>query len=64
MYKDKVDTSYTLLWYKGSKKSKLKCKKGNKKKTNSRIIKIPHAYLQTIVYAPIKFQKDRPKTVR
>ena len=32
-------------------------------KNNFRILKKPHAYLQTILKAPIKFQKDRLKTV-
>ena len=27
------------------------------------ILKKPHAYLQTILKAPAKFQKDRPKSV-
>ena len=32
-------------------------------KNNFSILKKPHAYLQTILKAPVKFQKDRPKTV-
>ena len=28
-----------------------------------RILKKPHAYLQAILKAQVKFQKDRPKTV-
>ena len=32
-------------------------------KNNLRILKKPHAYLQTILKAPVKFQKDRLKTV-
>ena len=32
-------------------------------KNNYRILKKPHAYLQTILKAPVKFQKDRLKTV-
>ena len=32
-------------------------------KNNFRILKKPHAYLQTIFKAPIKFQKDQLKTV-
>ena len=32
-------------------------------KNTFRIIKTPHAYLQTILKAPVKFQKDWPKTV-
>ena len=32
-------------------------------KNNFRILKKPHAYLQTILKAPVKFQKDWPKTV-
>ena len=32
-------------------------------KNNIRILKNPHAYLQTILKALIKFQKDRTKTV-
>ena len=32
-------------------------------KNNFRILKEPHAYLQTILKAPVKFQKDRTKTV-
>ena len=32
-------------------------------KNNFKILKKPHAYLQTILKAPVKFQKDRPKTV-
>ena len=37
------------------KMSKFKMCKDSEKKT--------HAYLQTILKAPVKFQKDRPKTV-
>ena len=32
-------------------------------KINLRTICKPHAYLQTIQKTPVKFQKDRPKTV-
>ena len=32
-------------------------------KNNSRILKKPYAYLQAILKAYVKFQKDRPKTV-
>ena len=32
-------------------------------KNNFRILKKTHAYLQTILKAPVKIQKDRPKTV-
>ena len=32
-------------------------------KNNFRILKNPHANLQTIAKAPVKFQKDWPKTV-
>ena len=32
-------------------------------KNNFRILKKPHAYLQTILKAPVKFQKDWLKTV-
>ena len=32
-------------------------------KNNFRILKKPHAYLQTILKTPVKFQKDRTKTV-
>ena len=32
-------------------------------KNNFRILKSPHAYLQTILKAPVKFQKDRTQTV-
>ena len=32
-------------------------------KNKFRILKKPHAYLQTILKAPVKFQKDRTKTV-
>ena len=32
-------------------------------KNNFRILKKPHAYLQSILKAPLKFQKDRTKTV-
>ena len=32
-------------------------------KNYSRILKNPHAYLQAILKALVKFQKDRPKTV-
>ena len=32
-------------------------------KNNFRILKKPHANLQTILKAPVKFQKDWPKTV-
>ena len=32
-------------------------------KNNFRILKKTHAYLQTILKAPVEFQKDRLKTV-
>ena len=32
-------------------------------KNNLRILKKQYAYLQTILKAPVKFQKDWPKTV-
>ena len=32
-------------------------------KNNFMILKKTHAYLQTILKAPVKFQKDWPKTV-
>ena len=32
-------------------------------KNNFKILKKPHAHLQTILKAPVKFQKDRLKTV-
>ena len=32
-------------------------------KNNFKILKKTHAYLQTILKAPVKFQKDRTKTV-
>ena len=32
-------------------------------KNNFRILRKPHAYFQTILKAPVKFQKDRLKTV-
>ena len=32
-------------------------------KNNFRILKKPHAYLQTILKAPVKFHNDRLKTV-
>ena len=32
-------------------------------KNNFKILRKPHAYLQTILKAPVKFQKDRLKTV-
>ena len=32
-------------------------------KNKFRILKNPHAYLQAILKAHVKFQKDRPKTV-
>ena len=32
-------------------------------KNNCRILKKPHAHLQTILKTPVKFQKDRTKTV-
>ena len=44
------------------KKSKLKMKK-NVIKNNFRILKKQHAYLQTILKACVKFQKDWLKTV-
>ena len=44
------------------KKSKLKMKK-NVIKNNFRILKNQYAYLQTILEAPVKFEKDWPKTV-
>ena len=45
------------------KKSKLKMKKKNVIKNNFRILKKQYAYLQTILKAPVKFEKDWPKTV-
>ena len=44
------------------KKSKLKMQK-NVIKNNFRILKKQYAYLQTILKAPVKFEKDWPKTV-
>ena len=44
------------------KKSKLKMKK-KCDKNNFRILKKQYAYLQTILKAPVKFEKDWPKTV-
>ena len=44
------------------KMSKLKMRK-KVIKNNFRILKKPHANLQTIAKAPVKFQKDWPKTV-
>ena len=44
------------------KKSKLKMKK-NVIKNNFRILKKQYAYLQTILKAPVNFEKDWPKTV-
>ena len=44
------------------KKSKLKMKK-NVIKNNFRILEKQYAYLQTILKAPVKFEKDWPKTV-
>ena len=32
-------------------------------KNNSRVLKKQYAYLQTILKAPVKFEKDWPKTV-
>ena len=43
------------------KMSKLKCGKSNKK--YFRILRKTPAYLQAILKAHVKFQKDRPKTV-
>ena len=37
--------------------------KKNVIKNNFRILKKQHAYLQTILKAPVKFEKDWPKTV-
>ena len=47
---------------KTQKMSKLKMQK-KVIKNNFRILKKPHAYLQAILKAHVKFQKDRPKTV-
>ena len=44
------------------KKSKLKMKK-KCDKNNFRILKKQYIYLQTILKAPVKFEKDWPKTV-
>ena len=44
------------------KKSKLKMKK-NVIKNNFRILKKQYAYLQTILKASVKFEKDWPKSV-
>ena len=41
----------------------LSSKRVKSDKNNFRILKKPHAFLQTIVKAPVKFQKDQPKTV-
>ena len=46
----------------GLEKTKLK-KKQNVIKNNFRILKKQYAYLQTILKAPVKFEKDWPKTV-
>ena len=43
------------------KKSKLKCKKVIK--NNFRILKKQYTYLQTILKAPVKFEKDWSNTV-
>ena len=43
------------------KMSKFKMCKSDK--NNFRILKKPHAHLQTILKTPVKFQKDRTKTV-
>ena len=48
--------------FRAQKKSKLKMKK-NVIKNNFRILKKQYAYLQTILKAPVKFEKDWPKTV-
>ena len=45
------------------KKSKLKMQKKNVIKNNFRILKKQYAYFQTILKAPVKFEKDWPKTV-
>ena len=45
------------------KKSKLKMKKKNVIKNNFRILKKQYASLQTILKAPVKFEKDWPKPV-
>ena len=52
------------MMYNRSKKSKLKMRKKGIK-NNCRILKKPHTYLyfQTILKAPVKFQKDWPKPV-
>ena len=58
-------TRYLLPIYSCSirtkKMSKLKMRKSNK--NYFRILKKSHAYLQAILKAHVKFQKDRPKTV-
>ena len=46
----------------GLEKSLLKIRK-NCCKNNFRILEKPRAYLQAILKAPVKFQKDRLKTV-
>ena len=46
----------------GLEKSLLKMKK-NVIKNNFKILKKQYAYLQTILKAPVKFEKDWPKTV-
>ena len=46
----------------GLEKSLLKMKK-NVIKNNFRILKKQYAYFQTILKAPVKFEKDWPKTV-
>ena len=46
----------------GLEKSQVKNEK-NVIKNNFRILKKQYAYLQTILKAPVKFEKDWPKTV-
>ena len=43
--------------------SKLKMQCGKSDENYFRILKKTHAYLQAILKAHVKFQKDRPKTV-
>ena len=56
-------TRYLLPIYFCSIRTKKMFKMCKVIKNNFRILKKPHAYLQTILKAPIKFQKDRVKTV-
>ena len=60
-----MHTRYPLLIYFDSKNARkwLSSIGGKSDKNNLRIISKPHAYLQTMYKTPVKFQKNRYKSI-